>query len=150
LKSKDGFSCAYQDRQVTVPAAERDSVAAYLDSNNIVATLHPAGFYYSIVNPGEGTDSARLCSQIAVNYKGQLANDSIFDKANGAYFVLGSLIEAWRKAIPLIKKGGEINLYVPPSLGYGNEPVTNSGVVVIPAKSILIFNVKLLDYTAGN
>lgn len=113
--------------------------------------MHPSGFYYKIINPGTGADSAKLCSQILINYKGKLVNGSVFEEQNNVIFVLGSLIEGWKKGIPLVKKGGEIQLFVPPSLAYGNQDVKNgSGVVVIPAKSVLIFDVKLLDFSAGN
>ena len=66
------------------------------------------------------------------------------------YFVLGALIEGWKKGLPLIKKSGEIILYIPPSLGYGSQDYVNSdNVVVIPKNSMLIFTIKLKDYTQG-
>jgi FKBP-type peptidyl-prolyl cis-trans isomerase FkpA len=80
-----------------------------------------------------------------------LVNDTTFDQQNNVVFVLGSLIEGWKKAIPLLRKGGEMNMYIPPSLGYGGTDMkNNAGVVIIPKNSILIFNVKLTDYSAGN
>lgn len=114
--------------------------------------MHPAGFYYTISNPGSGGDSVLLCSQILINYKGQLKNGTVFDQQNNVIFVLGSLIEGWRKGIPLLKKGGQIRLYIPPSLGYGNNDLidNSSGNVVIPGKSMLIFDVTLLDYSISN
>lgn len=152
LKSKEDTGCPYQPSSVVAPAAEKDSLQAYLDSNNIQATLHPSGFYYEIVDPGTGTDSASLCSQIVINYKGQLTNGNVFDEQDNVLFVLGSLIEGWKKAIPMIKKGGKIKLYIPPTLGYGNTDVKNpnTGQVVIPARSILIFDVDLLNFSVEN
>ena len=41
--------------------------------------------------------------------------------------------------IPMIKPGGKIKLYCPPSLAYGNQA---NGT--IPANSILIFEVELV------
>lgn len=152
LKSKEDTGCPYQSSSIVAPAAEQDSVEAYLDSNNIQATHHPSGFYYEIINPGTGTDTASLCSQIVINYKGQLKNGTVFDEQSNVLFVLGSLIEGWKKAIPLIKKGGKIKLYIPPTLGYGNTDIKNpnTGQVVIPAKSMLIFDVDLLNFSVEN
>jgi FKBP-type peptidyl-prolyl cis-trans isomerase FkpA len=54
------------------------------------------------------------------------------------------LIQGWANAIPLIKEGGKITMYVPPSQGYGNRPVEQNNTVIIPANSIIIFDVELL------
>lgn len=151
LKSNNDSGCPYGNTSVTAPMAEQDSIKAYLDSNDLEAVAHPSGFYYKIVTPGTGTDSVELCSQILINYKGQLKNGTVFDQNSNVILVLGSLIEGWKKGIPLLKKGGQIKLYIPPSLGYGNENITNNnGQVVIPAKSMLIFDVTLLDYSVSN
>jgi FKBP-type peptidyl-prolyl cis-trans isomerase FkpA len=46
----------------------------------------------------------------------------------------------------LIKAGGKIRLYCPPSLGYGSEVKRDgAGNTVIPANSILIFEVELTN-----
>jgi FKBP-type peptidyl-prolyl cis-trans isomerase FkpA len=151
LKSEDNRGCPYTPTTVTAPESEQTALAAYLDSNDIQAIKHPSGFYYQILNPGTGTDSMGLCSQIQVTYTGRFVNDTIFDKQTNVVFVLGELIEGWKKAIPLLKKGGEMKLYVPPTLGYGHQDTKNqNGVVVIPKSSVLKFDLKLVDYTKAN
>jgi FKBP-type peptidyl-prolyl cis-trans isomerase FkpA len=152
LKSKEDSSCPYRNVTTTAPANEQVSVKAYLDSNGIHdAVQHPSGFYYKILTQGSGTDTVELCSQILITYKGTLKDGTVFDQQNNVIFVLGSLIEGWKKGIPLLKKGGQIKLYIPPSLGYGNTDVRDdSGQVVIPANSMLIFDVTLTDYSVSN
>ena len=151
LKNNSKNACPYQTNTINIPASEQTALDTYIDTNHIQAVKHRSGFYYNIVKPGTGTDSVTLCSQIQISYKGQLINDSIFDQQNNAVFVLGALIEGWRKGIPLLKKGGEIKLYIPPTLGYGSTDIRNSaGAIVIPKNSILKFDVTLTDYTAGN
>ena len=148
LKNNDDAGCPYTNTSITAPAAEQDSIKAYLDSNDIEAVRHPSGFFYQIVESGTGTDTVDLCSQILITYKGMLRNGTVFDKGDNVIFVLGSLIEGWKKGIPLLKKGGSIKLFIPPTLGYGSEDLRdNTYQVVIPANSMLIFEVKLLDYT---
>jgi FKBP-type peptidyl-prolyl cis-trans isomerase FkpA len=48
------------------------------------------------------------------------------------------LILGWQYGIPLVKAGGRIMLYLPPSLGYGSQ---STGT--IPANSVLIFDITL-------
>lgn len=151
LKSSTERTCPYSSANITAPQAEQDSLKAYLDSNNLEAVRHPSGFYYHIVNPGTGTDTMNLCSELLVDYKGRFLNGQVFDQGTGAYVVLGATIEGWKKSIPLLRKGGEMKVYIPPALGYGYEDLKNNqtGAVVIPAKSMLVFDVKLTDYSAG-
>jgi FKBP-type peptidyl-prolyl cis-trans isomerase FkpA len=134
-------TCPYTDPTVTVPAAEITALETYLASKNITnAVKDPRGFYYSISAPGTGA-TAELCSSISINYAGKLTNEVIFDQTSGTprTFTLGELIAGWIKGIPLIKEGGRILLYLPPSLGYGVQPVG-----IIPANSILIFDIDLI------
>jgi FKBP-type peptidyl-prolyl cis-trans isomerase FkpA len=133
-----------QDNTVA-PTSEQNAVKAYLDSNKITATLSQSGFYYSIVSQGSGS-TPNLCSHITVSYKGQLTDGTIFDQENDQIFTLGDLIDGWKKGLPLIQSGGEIKLYIPPSLGYGSTGYKdNSGNVIVPQNSILIFDINLLS-----
>lgn len=128
---------------IIAPVSEQQVIADYLAANNITATKHSSGLYYNILQQGAG-ESPNNCSSIVINYVGQLSNGSKFDEGKNA-FVLGSLIEGWKKGLPLIQKGGRIKLYIPPTLGYGSSDIRDNGVVVIPANSMLIFDITLLD-----
>jgi FKBP-type peptidyl-prolyl cis-trans isomerase FkpA len=142
FRKNDG--CGTQDG-VVAPVAEQMEVKAYLDSNNLTATLNESGFYYDIVSPGSGS-TPNLCSHITVSYKGQLTNGDVFDQETSQIFTLGDLIDGWKKGLPLIQTGGEIKLYIPPSLGYGSAGLKNdSGNVVVPGNSILIFDIDLMN-----
>lgn len=144
-------TCGFPSVDVSAPKSEQDSIKAWLDTNHIEAVKHPTGFYYKIVTPGEGNDTMTLCSEILIDYVGQFKSGQVFDQHTNSYLVLGSLIEGWKKGIPLIRRGGEIKLYIPPSLAYGpNDYVDReSGAVLVPGNSMLIFSVKLKDYTPG-
>lgn len=143
LKSDKG--CPYKESNITAPATEQQQVEAYLSANGITAVKHASGLYYQIVSNGSAV-TPQLCSSVSVGYTGKLANGTVFDTQNLISFDLGRVIEGWKKGLQLIQKGGQIKLYIPPSLGYGaNDVKNNSGAVIIPANSMLIFDVEIFD-----
>lgn len=134
-------SCNYTESTIVVPTAEMANLQAYVAANRPTAVLHPGGFYYEIVAAGTGTVTPQVCSNVRVKYTGYLSNGTKFDEnLTGMTFKLGQLIVGWQRGLPLIKSGGTIYLYLPPSLGYGNNAVG-----IIPANSILVFSVELMD-----
>lgn len=138
---KSTNDCNFTASNVVVPANEMTNLQAYVAANHPAATLHPGGFYYEILAAGTGTVTPGICSDVRVKYAGYLTSGFKFDEeTTGITFTLGQLIVGWQRGLPLIKTGGSINLYLPPSLGYGSSAVGS-----IPANSILIFNIQLLD-----
>jgi FKBP-type peptidyl-prolyl cis-trans isomerase FkpA len=122
------------------PASEISQLEQYLLSAMVsTAVKDERGFYYIISSMGTGT-RPNLCSTVRVSYTGRLTNGSVFDQSASATFSLSGLITGWQEGIPLIQKGGAIRLYLPPSLAYGS-----SATASIPANSILIFDISLLD-----
>jgi FKBP-type peptidyl-prolyl cis-trans isomerase FkpA len=133
--------CNFSVSNVVVPAAEMTSLQSYVAANRPAAILHPGGFYYEINAAGTGTVTPAICSNVRVTYAGYLTNGFKFDEELvGINFTVGQFIVGWQRGLPLIKAGGSINLYLPPSLGYGSTAVPG-----IPANSILIFTIQLLD-----
>ena len=129
------------------PAAEGQLVADYLSANSISATKHKSNMYYQVITPGSG-GSPSQCSTVQVAYVGKLTTGATFDQSANQVFSLQGLIPGWMQGIPLIQKGGSIRLFIPPTLGYGNidvtDPVTKN--VVVPANSILIFDISLVNF----
>lgn len=142
-------NCNYNVCAIAAPASEVTQLESYLSTSGITATKHCSGMYYSIETPGTGNTTPTICSFVSVKYKGTLTNGNVFDQATTpANFQLDGLIEAWKKGIPLIKAGGKIKLYCPPSLAYGSQEIRDgAGSVVIPANSILIFEIELVAST---
>lgn len=134
----DQTPCDPTPVSVTAPQAEVTALKQYVDANKITATADPRGFYYSIQAAGSGPKPT-ICSNVTVNYKGQLTNGNLFDSGNSVRFGLSQLIVGWQEGIPLVSAGGSIMLYLPPSLAYGAQ--AQSG---IPANSILVFKIDLL------
>ena len=131
--------CNYDPCAFQAPASEIQAVQDYLAANNINATEHCSGLFYAIETAGTGA-APGVCSNITVNYEGRLTNGNLFDASTAPItFNLSQVISGWKNGLPLVKAGGRINLYIPPSLAYGN---TNQGS--IPPNSILVFKVDLI------
>lgn len=140
--SKDK-KCESLPPQANVPESEITAVEQHLTSNNITGAVKSAdGFYYKITETGTG-ESPELCSNISIFYTGSLTDGTVFDGTNSvpASFTLNQLISGWQLALPLLKKGGRMMLYLPPSLAYGSR---SSGP--IPPNSVLVFDIKLVDF----
>lgn len=136
------FSCEDKQQQQNVDWAKVDDaiIQDYLAENNITAEKHPSGLYYRITKEGNG-QHPNATSFVKVNYKGYLLDGSVFDQNNGIEFSLSIVIQGWQIGIPLISKGGSGQLFVPSYLGYGRRAQQG-----IPANSVLIFNVDLLNF----
>ena len=137
FKDPKAPQCNYDPCAYKAPDSEVQSVENYLASKGITnAVKHCSGMYYVIENPGTGVQP-NACSYVAVHYKGSLTDGTVFDERD-YQFSLSGVIPGWTNGVPLIKKGGRIHLYIPPSLGYGSQP---NGP--IPANSILVFDIDL-------
>lgn len=114
----------------------------YLTSHVITAQQDSlSGIFYRIDSIGTGINP-KPGDTIQVKYTGKLLTDSIFQKMDTAVtFILNQgLIPAWQICIPKIKAGGGIDIYSQSYFGFGG--VAQQG---IPANSVLIFNVQLLN-----
>lgn len=117
------ISSCTKDESCTPQAvsAEKNDMIAYCTANGINYTQDPSGILYEIVNPGTGTQPTAT-SKVYIYYTGKLLNGTIFDQLSDptkSGWYLSNLIEGWRIAIPLIKKGGRIKMVIPSALAYG-------------------------------
>ena len=131
-------SCNKAEKQ-----AEQDEeiITRYIADHNLDAIATGSGLYVVVTDPGTGT-SCNATSDVTVDYKGYFTEGTIFDESNstGITFNLSGVIAGWTEGIPYFKEGGNGVLLVPSALGYGNQ--SNGG---IPANTVLIFDVALLD-----
>lgn len=101
------------------------------------------GLLYKVEKEGTG-DVAKDSDTVVVNYKGTLIDGKEFDnsytRGEPLSFRLDGVIPGWTEGLKHIKKGGKIQLVIPPELAYGK-----TGVPGIPANSTLVFDVELLD-----
>ena len=120
---------------------DEDIIQQYINDNNLSAESTTSGLYYVINNQGSG-DLPTLSSTVTVAYTGKLSDGTIFDQSGpiGATFPLTNVIQGWQEGIPLFNEGGSGKLLIPSALGYGNQAVGS-----IPANSVLIFDVQLIN-----
>ena len=147
ISCKKDAKCPFSDTSTVAPASEIDSVKKYLVAQSITAAVqYPSGLFYTITNAGTGANP-ELCSDVIVQYNGTYFNGTFLDGTTGAQqakITLGQTIDGWRKGLPLLKAGGAITLYIPPTLGYVSSDYIRNGVVAVPANSFLKFTVTLV------
>ncbi len=128
-------------KKLTQEEADEKIIKQYISDKGLSAKATGSGLYYVIDTEGTG-DHPNINSTVTVVYRGTLTDGTEFDKSStsGASFKLSSVIKGWQEGIPLFKKGGKGKLLIPSALGYGNQATGK-----IPASSVLIFDVELLD-----
>ncbi len=120
------------------------SIEEYIESNNLTVTEGQQGLKYIIIEPGSA-ERPTLASAVTVNYTGTLTNDEVFDGNSGrppVSFPLTNVIAGWQLGIPLIGRGGRVQLFIPSEIAYGNRLVGS-----ICPNSDLIFDVELVNFT---
>jgi FKBP-type peptidyl-prolyl cis-trans isomerase len=109
------------------------------------------------VKVGSGAE-ATPGSIVSVLYTGKLADGTTFDSSAShgnepLKFALGTqgLIPGFQVGVNGMKVGGERQIIIPPSLGYGAQEVKDAnGKVVIPANSTLYFDLQLVNVDAAS
>lgn len=102
-----------------------------------------SGLQYEVIKAGTGAKPT-LENQVKTHYHGTLIDGTVFDssveRGEPISFPLGGVIKGWQEGLQLMSVGAKWRFFIPSELGYGNR-ATGS----IPANSILIFEVELLD-----
>ena len=134
-------SSCKKNKKVSQTEVDEDIITKYIANNNLDAKATGSGLYYVISVAGSGAQP-NASSNVTVKYKGTLTDGTVFDQSTsaGATFNLSGVIKGWQEGIPLFKKGGKGILLIPSALGYGDQATGK-----IPAASVLIFDVELLD-----
>jgi FKBP-type peptidyl-prolyl cis-trans isomerase len=104
----------------------------------------PSGLQYRIIKPGTGPTPATN-DEVTVNYVGKLIDGTEFDssikRGQPAKFRVTGVIKGWTEALLKMNKGAKWELFIPSDLAYGDRPQRS-----IPAGSVLIFDVELVDF----
>jgi FKBP-type peptidyl-prolyl cis-trans isomerase len=100
-----------------------------------------SGLQYKVLTPGKGAKPTDADVTL-INYEGKLIDGTTFDKSEQPTpMPVKGVVPGFSEALKLMTKGGKYRLWIKPSLGYG---ATAKGP--IPANSVLVFDVELVDF----
>lgn len=132
-------------RQQAAAAENAEKGKAFLETNKSAAGVKTtaSGLQIQITEEGKGRVPTEK-DTVKAHYKGALIDgkvfDSSYDRGQPAEFPVNQVIKGWTEALTSMKVGTKARLFIPPELGYG--PNDRPG---IPANSVLVFDVELLD-----
>jgi FKBP-type peptidyl-prolyl cis-trans isomerase len=102
------------------------------------------GLQYEVLTEGSG-QKPQASDQVKVDYRGTFIDgtefDSSYQRGEPASFSVTGIIPGWTEALVMMKEGAKWKLYVPSSLGYGEQ----GAPPVIEPNSTLIFEVELKE-----
>ncbi|MES2330294.1 MAG: DUF3472 domain-containing protein [Bacteroidota bacterium] len=129
-KNADSAAQAARDNQLIFDAVKKKTIDT---------TGSKEGVYYHILQEGTG-DKISVNDTVTIFYKGYLLKDgTIFDqtKEKPATFPLKRLIKGWQVAIPMVRAGGKIRIFIPSGLAYAIRSRSKD----IPPNSVLAFDI---------
>lgn len=84
-----------------------------------------SGLQYKIIREGEGIKPSSAQDTVEVHYEGTNLDGKVFDSSyerdQTATFPLNGVIKGWTEGMQLIGEGGEIMLWIPADLAYGER-----------------------------
>jgi FKBP-type peptidyl-prolyl cis-trans isomerase FkpA len=114
--------------------------AVALVAGGIAWAAMPPQVEIETLTPGKGPSPKR--DDVAlVNYKGTLADGTVFDEGQQAVFPLSEVVPGFTKALEQMQKEGKYKIEIPSELAYGDKQMG-----AIPADSDLTFEIELLDF----
>jgi hypothetical protein len=117
-----------------------DPLARNARARGVVTT--PSGLQYKVLEKGTGTAKPTDTDVALVEYEGKLLNGTTFDKSQQPTpMPVAGVVPGFSEAMKLMSKGAKYRVWIKPSLGYGDKATGP-----IPANSVLVFDVKLLDF----
>ncbi len=128
------------------PAPERlsdESQQAFIDAQLTREGVQrlPSGLVFEVITEGEG-EHPTMDDRVRLLYTGSLADGTVFDRTERPVdFPLRGLVPGFAEGLSLMKPGGTYRLFIPPSLGYGEEGAAGA----IPPNAAIDFQVQLLE-----
>ncbi len=104
-----------------------------------------SGLLYRIDREGDGAQATADTDVVLVNYEGKNRTGKVFDSSyereEPISFPLNGVIRGWTEGMKLVKAGGQITLWIPSALAYGEN---GAGADIGPNEA-LEFKVELIE-----
>lgn len=136
------FEKEIKDKNYVATEAEKSYIREYLAENDITATQHEKGFFYTIQEAGEDTKIER-CYDVSVTYKCYTFDGKYIDFGTNVAYALyaETVIVGFRLGMTTVGNGGKVTIYLPPSLAYGEKGADPA----IGPNEYLIFEITIND-----
>lgn len=122
------------------------TAVAEVRGDTVVTTT---GLRYIETFVGAGTEAVE-CTDVSVRYSGELLDSTQFDQGTFTFVPgAGMVIRGFEQGVVGMQVQGIRRVIVPPELGYGDQEQRdpNTGEVLIPANSTLVFDIEVLNVT---
>ncbi|TKD51231.1 FKBP-type peptidyl-prolyl cis-trans isomerase [Sphingomonas baiyangensis] len=107
-----------------------------------------SGLQYRVLEAGEGPTPTDT-DLVLVNYVGKMRSGETFDESEQPTPMSPTgVVPGFGEGLKLMPKGAKYRFWIKPELAYGAEARTDprTGAEVIPADSLLIFDVEMIDF----
>jgi FKBP-type peptidyl-prolyl cis-trans isomerase len=142
------ISCDSDEGSIAIDyKAENElEIQEYIRQNNLDAKATGSGLHYVVDEQGEGAEIT-ITSDVSLRYKGMLTDGKVLleNTEEGVSINLQYEITGLVEGLQFFNEGGSGMLLIPSHLAYGSNDYGE-----IPAGSVIIFEVELIDYVAEN
>jgi hypothetical protein len=123
--------------------APEDFLVKNARQHGVVTTA--SGLQYKELSPGDGGTKPTDTDVALINYEGKLLDGTTFDKSpQPTPMAIAGVVPGFGEALKLMTRGSRYQFWLKPDLAYGDKA---NGL--IPAKSVLVFTVDLIDFKSA-
>lgn len=135
---------------------EETVIDQYVQSKNLRVMKTESGLRYLVTEKGNGPN-VQVGNKVSMKYTGYLLDGTVFDSNVDPKFGhpqpfefdfgQGRVIKGWDEGIGYLNKGSKAKLIIPSRMAYGPKsiPGNNTNPKGIPANSVLVFDVEVLE-----
>ena len=135
---------AEMEKKAHAAAIEQGEMFLKMNKERAGVVTLDSGLQYEVLQSGTGR-KPKATDRVRCHYEGRLVDGTLFDssvqRGEPAVFGVNQVIAGWVEALQLMSEGDKWKLYIPYSLGYGEQGAGGA----IPPYSALIFEVELLE-----
>ena len=141
LVAAGAFAWHATARPIAMNGTSEDFLAWNGGQAGVVTT--DSGLQYQVLETGDDAGSPGQGAGVIVNYEGRLIDGTVFDSGEQQGLPLDQVVPGRSEGIQLMTRGARYRFWLPPGLGYGENPPPGSPIT---ADSVMVFDVDLIDF----